>query len=218
MTSVIHNTFHENIEQIYVKDVYEQIAEEFDKSRWRIWNKVGDFLSEIPEDNNINVVEVGCGNGRNLGYLYEKNNKVNITAVDNCENFCKIIRERYSTFNTLLGDNLNLSLLDESFDYVLSIAVIHHFATEDRRRQAVGELLRITKPGGKIIITVWADKPPENNRFVLTAGDQFINWKNQYQRYYHVFSENELEELIPEGYHIKSFYDRGNYGVIITKC
>jgi alkylated DNA repair protein alkB family protein 8 len=39
---------------------------------------------------------------------------------------------------------------------VISIAVIHHFATEERRIRALQELWRILKPGGTLLVFVWA--------------------------------------------------------------
>lgn len=56
----------------------------------------------------------------------------------------------------LMCDNLSLPFRDESFDAVLSIAVVHHFATTDRRVQALRELARVLRIGGKLIISVWA--------------------------------------------------------------
>lgn len=56
----------------------------------------------------------------------------------------------------LMCDNLALPFRDESFDAVLSIAVVHHFATTDRRVQALRELARVLRIGGKLIISVWA--------------------------------------------------------------
>lgn len=53
-------------------------------------------------------------------------------------------------------DNLSLPFRDESFDAVLSVAVVHHFATTDRRVAALRELARVLRIGGKLIITVWA--------------------------------------------------------------
>ena len=41
---------------------------------------------------------------------------------------------------------------DDSFDAVLSIAVIHHIATTERRVRALRELARILRVGGRIII------------------------------------------------------------------
>jgi SAM-dependent methyltransferase len=53
-------------------------------------------------------------------------------------------------------DNLELPFRDESFDAVLSLAVVHHFATTERRVSAIRELARILRIGGRVIITVWA--------------------------------------------------------------
>jgi SAM-dependent methyltransferase len=38
----------------------------------------------------------------------------------------------------------------------VSLAVIHHFATTERRVGAIRELARILRIGGRVIITVWA--------------------------------------------------------------
>ena len=38
----------------------------------------------------------------------------------------------------------------------MSIAVIHHFSSPERRLNAIKELFRIAKTGGKILIFVWA--------------------------------------------------------------
>lgn len=38
----------------------------------------------------------------------------------------------------------------------ICIAVIHHLSTADRRLAAIKELIRIIKPGGRVLISVWA--------------------------------------------------------------
>ena len=53
-------------------------------------------------------------------------------------------------------DNLALPFRDESFDAVLSIAVVHHFATTERRVNALKELARVLRIGGRLVISVWA--------------------------------------------------------------
>lgn len=52
----------------------------------------------------------------------------------------------------LICDNMALPYKDDSFDAVLSIAVIHHIATTERRVRALRELARILRVGGRIII------------------------------------------------------------------
>ena len=41
-------------------------------------------------------------------------------------------------------------------DAALSIAVIHHIATAERRVMALRELSRVLRVGGRVIISVWA--------------------------------------------------------------
>lgn len=59
-------------------------------------------------------------------------------------------------FKVLTCDNLSLPFRDESFDAVLSIAVVHHFSTTERRVRAIKELARVLRIGGRLIISVWA--------------------------------------------------------------
>ena len=42
------------------------------------------------------------------------------------------------------------------FDAVVSIGVVHHFCSPDRRVKAIQELTRIMRPGGKLMLYVWA--------------------------------------------------------------
>ena len=72
----------------------------------------------------------------------------------------------------LICDNMSLPYKDDSFDAVLSIAVIHHIATTERRVRAIRELARVlryfflifrhlfyedkSRVGGRIIISVWS--------------------------------------------------------------
>jgi ubiquinone/menaquinone biosynthesis C-methylase UbiE len=51
---------------------------------------------------------------------------------------------------------LNLPFRDESLDAVLSVAVIHHVATAERRVRALRELARVVRVGGRVMISVWA--------------------------------------------------------------
>ena len=43
-----------------------------------------------------------------------------------------------------------------SFDGCICIAVIHHMSTEQRRLEALHELVRITRVGGLVLVYVWA--------------------------------------------------------------
>lgn len=73
-----------------------------------------------------------------------------------------------------LCDNLELPFRDNSFDAVLSLAVVHHFATTERRVGAIKELARILRIGGRVIITVWALEQKQRR---FESQDVLIPWQ-----------------------------------------
>ena len=210
----------EVLEQKYVFDVYEKIAPHFSITRGYLWNKVKEFTQSIPD---ISIVaDIGCGNGKNSAV----SNYFSF-AIDLCPSFLKICKERGLESNCC--NIVNLPYRTNMFDYCLCVAVIHHLSTEDRRVQAIKELMRITKSGGKIFIQVWALEQPDKSKKKFTKQDNLIQWYLQrrftkekqkdviLKRYYHVFKKGELEDICSKaGAYIEdSFYECGNWGVII---
>ncbi|VDP80061.1 unnamed protein product [Schistosoma mattheei] len=59
-------------------------------------------------------------------------------------------------FDVVIGDILRIPYCSERFDFFLCIAVIHHLSTMARRIEAVNELARILRVGGRGLIQVWA--------------------------------------------------------------
>ena len=59
-------------------------------------------------------------------------------------------------FEVFQCDCLALPFRNNSIDAVISIAVIHHLSTVDRRKQAIAEMIRVLRHGGKCLIYVWA--------------------------------------------------------------
>lgn len=52
------------IERCLVKNVYDQIADDFSSSRYKMWPMVETFVNAIPAD--CLLGDIGCGNGKNL--------------------------------------------------------------------------------------------------------------------------------------------------------
>lgn len=63
-----------------------------------------------------------------------------------------------------MSDALNVPMRTASCDACISIAVIHHFSTQERRLAAVRELVRLLKPGGRALIYVWALEQEHNKQ------------------------------------------------------
>ena len=203
------------IEILHVKNVYNKIAKSFSDTRYRPWSSVENFLDNIPEKSLI--ADIGCGNGKNM--LYRKD--CNFIGCDFSSELVKICVEK--NLNVIEGDILNIPFNTNMFDYTLCIAVIHHLSTIEKRIRAIEELIRITKPGGQILIMVWALKQPKDGKRRFENQNNFVDFKDKHRkilgsRYYHVFEDNELKELIPKNIKIiKYFYEVGNWGIILQK-
>jgi SAM-dependent methyltransferase len=100
------------------------------------------------------VLDVGCGNG-NAALAAARAGGL-VTGIDPAERLVAVAGERArqlgleATF--LVGDAQALEFADGAFDAVISVfAVI--FAPDGE--QAVSELVRVTRPGGRIAISCW---------------------------------------------------------------
>lgn len=71
-------------------------------------------------------------------------------------NLNTLLTKSFVCDKVLICDNLALPFREESFDAVLSIAVVHHFATTERKVHALKELARVLRIGGRLVISVWA--------------------------------------------------------------
>ena len=202
-----------SIEEINVKQVYNKIYQEFDDTRYRPWTCVEEFLNKIPEESIIG--DIGCGNGKNMLYRPDCINY----GCDFSENLVGICQNK--NLNVIEGDILNIPFEDNSFDYTICIAVIHHLSTIEKRKKAIKELQRVTKNNGEILILVWAFEQESDSRRTFTKQDNMVDWKDKKgnllgERYYYVFKENELETLIDDRDLItKSFYEKSNWGLIL---
>lgn len=151
------------LERAYVHDVYENCDEPCGSIR----PKVAQFLAGL--DPGSMVCDVGCGNGR---YLNACNPLIFTLGIDRCYRLAKVAHAKGGDVS--LCDNLELPFRDESFDAALSVAVVHHFATTERRVGAIRELARILRIGGRVIITVWALEQKQRR---FESQDVLIPWQ-----------------------------------------
>ncbi|KAG5442251.1 Alkylated DNA repair protein alkB 8 [Clonorchis sinensis] len=126
--------------------------------------------------------DVGCGNGKYLVAVQENSHNRSVCvpepassnqsnsvasprlptipplapmlAMERSSCLAKIVRER--GFDVTVGDILRLPYCAGRLDYFLCIAVLHHLSTKPRRLQAVEELARLLRSGGRGLIQVWA--------------------------------------------------------------
>ncbi|KAF9633960.1 putative trna (uracil-5-)-methyltransferase trm9 protein [Lasiodiplodia theobromae] len=191
-------------EDEHVHQVYEQIASHFSETRYKPWPIVERFLNGLPAG--AVGLDIGCGNGKYLAV----NPNVYIVASD----------------RALVADTLSLPHPPAAFDFAISIAVIHHLSTPERRVEATRAILDHLKPEGTALVYVWALEQKDSRRGWDEGHEQdvMVPWvmnKNQpkktkkkdaapeeptdaaptegpktFHRYYHLYRKGELEHDI----------------------
>lgn len=99
------------------------------------------------------ILEVGCGNGRDLAQLIDKGCRC--TAIDYSDTMVAETRRKLERLGVRdvdlsVGDATSLRFADNEFDKVFSSEVIEHIP---RWRDAVREMARVLKPGGTLVLT-----------------------------------------------------------------
>ncbi|KAJ5414439.1 hypothetical protein N7509_001066 [Penicillium cosmopolitanum] len=216
-------------EQNHVHEVYQQIAGHFSATRFKAWPIVEQFL-QAQSPGSVGL-DVGCGNGKNLTV----NKDVFIVASDRSENLARIAMQ-HQPHSTVVADILQLPHRDAFFDFAISIAVVHHMSTPERRVEAVAEILRTvkpgsgTEPGGKFLVYAWALEQKDSRRGWDKGDPQdiMVPWvrksksdqgqEQTFHRYYHLYEEGELERDIEQagGQVLESGYEKDNWWAIAT--
>lgn len=235
-------------EDEHVLQVYESIADHFSTTRYKRWPVVERFIAELPRGSL--GCDLGCGNGKNLTWDSTHSLTVGLDTYDcagvsllfiggdRCSGLLDICRSR--GFEVVRGTVLCDPFRTGSFDFALSIAVLHHLRTRERRLEAVCEMLRVMRRGARGLVFVWAF---EDNASVRRPGlvvldgceqDVLVPWSlpsssqtdashpaadTGHLRYYHLFKRGELEEFVQAaGGHLEqSGYDRDNWYVVFSK-
>jgi tRNA (uracil-5-)-methyltransferase TRM9 len=206
-------------EDINVHQVYEAIAPHFSSTRYKPWPFIATFLEELPAGSV--GLDVGCGNGKYLAV----NPNVYLIGSDRSAALVGLARNHggKGRGEVMVADGLALPFRGQGADFVICIAVIHHLSTAERRRDGVRQLLECVRPGGKVLVYVWALEQGSSRRgwddgaeqdqlvpWVMKGGSRFARQQQQsstadggqqsaqpdttYHRYYHLYKKGELEE------------------------
>ncbi|EGG11000.1 uncharacterized protein MELLADRAFT_76777 [Melampsora larici-populina 98AG31] len=172
-------------EKNHVHEVYQSIAHHFSQTRYKPWPIVNEFLKNQPMGS-IGL-DVGSGNGKylhghNLTFnsqsstnseipigakdpqsLLNEESRYLLIGLDRSISLLSLSSNHQSNPELLNGDCLSLPIRSNfSFDFIISIATLHHLSTFERRSKSIQSLLQLIKPKnrydkkGKLLIFVWA--------------------------------------------------------------
>ena len=203
-----------------IKHVYDNIAESFYNLRQK---PITTYVNKLAEKWTSGLLlDVGCGVG--ISMLPFVKNGFDCIGIDISSMQLKFARQfarkHNVKFRLKIGNVTELPFDDNLFDYVVSAAVIHHLDNKKKRLRALLEMKRVLKNNGELFITVWNYN---QSRFLKSKKDVYIPWTYKgivHQRYYHLFSKEELKKLVEESglKIVKIFeYDAKNNICVIAK-
>ena len=108
-----------------------------------------------------NILEVGAGTGRYSVTLAKQGLKV--TAVELIEHNLEILKSKLDgtePITALQGNALDLTVFrDSSFDLTMLLGPMYHLYTKEEKLRALSEAVRVTKPGGHILVAYCMNEP-----------------------------------------------------------
>lgn len=217
---------------------YDVIARHFSATRFKIWPWLKELTEKVKSSDNI--LDVGCGNGRLLDVLPSD---ARYHGIDVSKELLVSAKQKYPYLkeNFKIFDGIHFPFCDSYFDWVFSVAVLHHIPGRDLRKKFFKEINRVLMPGGRAVVTVWdlwhikfmADWLHNISYKIIGKSkidwrDMYVPWKNQageivVRRYFHMFIKRELISLAREGgfavvgYGKKKVGRQANYYLMLKK-
>jgi 2-polyprenyl-3-methyl-5-hydroxy-6-metoxy-1,4-benzoquinol methylase len=113
-----------------------------------------EFLAWIPYNTEAHWLDVGCGTGALSQTILGRTKPLTITSIDASETFIHYAKQQLSDtrFKFVVGDARVLPFENQAFDQVVS-GLMLNFVPEVEK--VVTEMVRVTKPGGKVAAYVW---------------------------------------------------------------
>lgn len=209
-----------DVEKLYVKDFYDRVADSWINIRQKF--KILELFKFL---NNKKILEVGCGTATQLAEF--KNNF--LVGIDFSKKMIKYANEYLKRKNIkaylIIADAKKLPFKSNSFDFVFSIATIHHIKNRIDRIRAIKEILRVSKKYCLISVLKRFSSLTFFRLILgflrfLNFGDILLEWKYKkikLKRFYHTYSKIEIKKDL-ELLNIRKFRileDKYNYYIII---
>ena len=140
-----------------------------DEEGWTANNHYHELLLKHAPANCKNALEIGCGTGAFARRLAERCG--NVTALDLSAEMIRVARNRSKQFKNLqfeLADAMTWNFAKSRFDFVCSIATLHHLD----QRELLPRIRDALKPGGILVVLdlVQSDKLIERMLDVVAFG------------------------------------------------
>ncbi len=165
---------------------------------------------------NLNILDLGCGVGKNANYLAKLNNRV--IGLDISSEAIKIAKRRANNLNLTIDYRISnigskYAFNNEYFDVVIDV-ISSNSLNEKEREIYLQEVKRVLKPRGYFFVRALRKEGDKNAKFLLTHSPS--KEKNTYtikdlgltER---VFEKNELKKMYGQYFKILKLQNKTAY-------
>lgn len=178
-----------------VRDVYDEIASHFSKTRAYPWPEVEEFVADV--GGGSVGLDIGCGNGRHTELLLEGCETV-VGADVSRDLLFEARSDVDAAVSWLQVDAAHLPLGRDTVDVGLYVATLHHLPDRQRRVASLSELARVLTSDGVALVSAWSTA---HDRFDVESDDEgfdtTIDWilpgGETIPRFYHIYAPTEFE-------------------------
>jgi ubiquinone/menaquinone biosynthesis C-methylase UbiE len=166
----------------WVKDYFSKISDETKQAQ----QKQSDFINRLVNSLSGTVCDLATGMGGNLQRLLDAKTKdFTIVCTDIDKQILAMTRKNKNTDDSrvfyIATDGRYMSIKDNSFDYITSVAAFGNIPESDK---VAKELYRILKPGGKLIIEgSYIEKDSKSFELAKSMGlekgmvEEYLTWE-----------------------------------------
>ena len=135
------------------KDYFDRVAQDWDEMRESFFSDEvrEEALSTATVQKGKIAADIGAGTGFISESLIQAG--LQVIAVDQSEAILKEMKRKFAGIETIdyrVGQAQNLPIPDATVDYAFANMYLHHVESPPK---AIAEMVRILKPGGKLVIT-----------------------------------------------------------------
>lgn len=122
--------------------------------------------AQLPGLPGANILDLGCGTGLELQWLFQKNPTAAVTGIDLTKGMLGALRKKYpdKALNLICGSYFEVPFGEDVFDASVSVESLHHFTVEEKL-PLYTKLCKALKPEGYFILTDYFALSDEEESF-----------------------------------------------------
>lgn len=192
-------------------NLYTKFADKFSQSRnkpWEGWDTLISSPNFHQNNTPLEILDLGCGNGRFLEFISKKRKISGYTGIDNSDQLLNIAKARYKNSEfpiefrkiNLNSTEWGTNIFGKKFNLIVAFGIFHHIENDDYRRYFFQNTYSLLLDDGLFCITFWDFTKRAN----LMRDAKILEGENNYQlrfgkdgaiRFAHHSNEEEILEL-----------------------